>query len=223
MKKTYLGIFSLLILSICFQYCANDKYPVTYSEVGICFESEILPIFVSNCAISGCHDPINKTKGYDLSNYDGILEGIDPFNPHNSIIYETITSTNDQIMPPAPSNPLNIEEINLIKDWINKGAPETADCFDVNCPTSSTFAAVVTPILDNWCNGCHATNVAASAGGGIALDTYSDVKLKVDDGSLIGAIKQEQGFVAMPLNSPPIPTCDIQSIELWISEGALDN
>ena len=42
-------------------------------NAAICFERDILPIFNSKCAMSGCHDAGTAAEGYDLSNYKKII------------------------------------------------------------------------------------------------------------------------------------------------------
>ena len=54
----------------------------------ICFESEILPIFLSNCAKSGCHDAASHEEGYVFDSYNGIMKGIKPGDPNDSEIFE---------------------------------------------------------------------------------------------------------------------------------------
>ena len=40
----------------------------------VCFESEVLPIFQTNCATSGCHDAASNQKGYILDSYDNLFK-----------------------------------------------------------------------------------------------------------------------------------------------------
>ncbi|MFB0945535.1 MAG: hypothetical protein ACI9V1_000967 [Spirosomataceae bacterium] len=40
----------------------------------VCFDTQILPMIVSNCAQSGCHDSKSKRDGYDLTAYDKIIK-----------------------------------------------------------------------------------------------------------------------------------------------------
>jgi len=90
------------------------------------------------------------------------------------------------------------------------------------CDTANvSFSQDILPILENNCfNGCHSGNNPSS---GFTLETYNDVKKKVDDGRLLGAVKHEPGFVAMPLNRAPISDCNQSLIEAWISQGAPNN
>src|SRR5574338_1681777 len=55
---------------------------------GICFESQILPLFQSNCAKSGCHDALSAKEGFILDNYANIVrKGIQPGNASESKIF----------------------------------------------------------------------------------------------------------------------------------------
>ena len=92
----------------------------------VCFETEVLPIFQSNCAMPGCHDN-SKDGGEDgddinLTNYAGIVKEVKPGDPKDSKIYEAITSKWEEIMPPPPNNPLTEEQRSLIYVWILQGA-----------------------------------------------------------------------------------------------------
>lgn len=90
------------------------------------------------------------------------------------------------------------------------------------CDTANvSFSQDVLPIIQNNCfSGCHN---GASPTSGFTLESYNDVKKKVDDGRLVGAVKQEPGFVAMPLNQAPISECDQSLIEAWVNQGAPNN
>ena len=49
----------------------------------VCFEGEILPIFQTSCAKSGCHDAGTHEEGYVLDSYQNITKnGIKPGNPN---------------------------------------------------------------------------------------------------------------------------------------------
>ncbi len=92
---------------------------------------------------------------------------------------------------------------------------------DTECDTSEvTYSEDVLDILKAKCYRCHGDG---NFEGGISLDGYSLVKIFADNGFLLGTIKHESGFSAMPPNVPKIPDCDIEKIEKWIEEGALEN
>ncbi len=87
------------------------------------------------------------------------------------------------------------------------------------CDTSNiTFSAEIKPILDRNCKTCH----LAGSSNGITLVTYSDVKKYVDNGRLMGAIKHQAGYSAMPQGGK-LDDCTISKLDAWIKTGALDN
>lgn len=89
------------------------------------FLNEILPVFVNNCALSGCHDAATATNGVVLDNYENIIntEKIEPFDLDDSEIYELITENDpNKVMP--PSGKLDDNQINLIGSWITQGAQD---------------------------------------------------------------------------------------------------
>lgn len=90
------------------------------------------------------------------------------------------------------------------------------------CETEDvTFSGKVTDILEQYqCVSCH-NSIAAS--GGVMLHDYANVKVYADNGKLLGSIKHESGFSAMPQGSGKIPSCNIEQIEAWINDGAPNN
>ncbi len=85
---------------------------------------------------------------------------------------------------------------------------------------SSSFSTDVLPLLEAHCNRCHA---GSSPSGDISLDTYSNVSNYVSNGSLIGSIKHDPGFKAMPEGRGKLSPCDIKKIQSWIDTGAANN
>ena len=189
----------------------------------ICFNTQILPIFISSCALSGCHDAKSKAEGYNLTSYDGIVKkGISKGNANKSEIYKVISTTGHDRMPPAPLAALSSDKIKLIADWINKGATNTT-CQAVSGTLADTvkisYATHLKPILEYNCVGCHSS---ASASGNVKLDSYANVKVNADNGKLYGSIAQLSGYVAMPVGSK-LSDCQIKAFKLWIDQGKLNN
>jgi hypothetical protein len=94
--------------------------------------------------------------------------------------------------------------------------PNNAPCDTTNV----TFSLSVKPILDADCNSCHGST---SPQGGIILDTYNGVLNHVNSGALLGAIRHDNGFLAMPQGGSKLSNCKIQTIEKWVADGALNN
>jgi mono/diheme cytochrome c family protein len=86
--------------------------------------------------------------------------------------------------------------------------------------TSVTYSQTIAPIIAQNCFACHGGAATIS---GIPLEGFTNLKLKVTQGRLLGAIRRLQGFSPMPQNAPSLPECDILKIEKWIADGALDN
>jgi hypothetical protein len=202
-----------------------DTTPVTPEDTTICFESQVLPIFQSNCAMTGCHDAITHEKGIILTSYNNIMnsdgENIIPNNPAASEVYDVITENDiDKVMPPPPNALLSAEQIAIIRQWIIEGAQNTTGC-NTGCDTALfTFTGAVKPIITNNCQGCHSGN---TPGGGFNLTTYSGVQTIAQNGKLLGTIKYMQGFSAMPKNGNMLSDCKITQIQKWIDAGALNN
>lgn len=89
-------------------------------------------------------------------------------------------------------------------------------------PQTVTYAAVVSPIFDAHCRECHATNKAATLGGGINLGDYQNVSRYPAD-QLLASIQQLPSADPMPKGRAKIPECDILRIKAWMEAGEPDN
>src|SRR5688572_5181621 len=72
------------------------------------FQNDILPLFISNCAKSGCHDAATHQEGFVFNSYSGIMGSgeIEAGDPSEGDIMEAITEDDpDKIMPPPSHNP----------------------------------------------------------------------------------------------------------------------
>ncbi len=188
-------------------------------DTSVCFENDILPLFQSYCAQSGCHDGSTKQSGYQLDTYQNIIAaGISAGNASGSNIYNAIASKR---MPLTDNSPLLIEQIKLIERWINEGAKNTVGCAGPCDTTAFQFAADVQPILRTHCIGCHGGS--GNAGGFIFFDAYNGVKQQVDFGAFYPDITHAGGANPMPKNGSKLSDCKIAVIRKWIEAGALNN
>lgn len=204
---TVLGL--ILVLTT----CTKDIYaPST------CFTKSILPIFISNCSMSGCHNGKDKKAGYDLSNYEGIMQGVKPHHPLLSEIYKVIKGKNPS-MPQQPYSKLSANDVSLIKLWINAGAHSTQYCS--SCDSSDySYGTGISPILNAWCVGCHNSG---NKNAGVDLSNYTGVSAVVADKRLTGSINHTPGFIAMPQAGYKMDDCEIRTIEKWIEAGHPEN
>ncbi|MFN4121812.1 MAG: c-type cytochrome domain-containing protein [Flavobacteriales bacterium] len=224
METRHLLLMMLSVTLIVISSCRHEP-PINNNNNnangGICFESQILPIFQSSCAYAGCHDAITSADGYNFTSYANIMasgNAIKPNNPGDSKVIRYITEDDpDKIMPPPPNAPLSASQISLITQWINEGAQNTVNCA-ASCDTSTfKFNADIKPILESHCTGCHS---GALPDAGINLSNHSGVLLVVNSGRLFGTINHQAGFSPMPKNNPKLSNCQITKIKKWIDNGA---
>ena len=217
-------IFFLSALTAAFTFsCKHEipKAPGTPGTAGVCFESDVLPIFQSYCGKSGCHDAGTAADNYVLDTYNNIISrGVRPGNASDSKLYEVLIKSGDDRMPQPPNDPLSAAQINLVAQWINEGALNTAGCAPVCDSSSFTYSGNVKPILQTHCLGCHSG--IAIDGGFIPLDTYDGVREMVNGNFLLPAIYQT-GAYPMPKNGAKISDCKITIIRKWIEAGAPNN
>jgi len=194
----------------------------TCSPDTVYFQNTVLPIIVSNCATSGCHDATTRREGVQLTDYASIINTgrIVAGNPGSSRLYGAITTTSEEgKMPPGSRTALTSTQISEIQKWILQGALNNS-C-DAACDTTNvTFTNSVMPIIQNFCLGCHN---APSPGGNVYLRNYSDIITVVNNGQLWGAVNQDPGFIAMPLGGNKLSSCDLSTIKIWINNGAPNN
>jgi mono/diheme cytochrome c family protein len=182
-------------------------------NAAICFERDILPIFNSKCAMSGCHDAGTAAEGYDLSNYSKIVgDGIVKGKPGKSEIYEEIE---DGEMPPKGYTKLSDAEKQLLYDWIADGAKNGINCA-VKCDsTISGFASAIQPIMTKYCVGCHSYPNASAQ---VELSGYIGVKNAINQG-LLKSI-DHSGYYPMPKGGAKLSDCEINQVRKWIQRGA---
>lgn len=201
----------------------NNPPPSACSPDTVYFQQQVLPIFISNCALSGCHDAGSHQDGVVLTSYSSIINtgDIEPGDPSDSEVYEKITEDDsDDRMPPPPRPRLTTEQVALIRKWIQQGAKNNS-CESATCDTSNvTYSGAIRSIITNKCQGCHS---GPSAGGGYDYTTYAGVKARVNDGSLLGAVNHVPGYSPMPKNGNKLSVCELTQIKKWIDAGAPDN
>ena len=227
MKKTYCILTAFVIALTVMNACKHEipqpppGSPAPGSSGEVCFESQILPIFQSNCAKSGCHDAASRSDGYVLDSYANIIKkGITPGSATNSDVYEVLFETGSKKMPRSPNPDLTTEQKALIGRWINEGAKNTVSCGTVCDPTKFKYGADISVIINTYCLGCHS---GAIPSGAINLSTYSGVFAIATNGKLVGAVSHAPGFSRMPKNAAKLSSCQITQITQWVNSGAPNN
>jgi hypothetical protein len=114
----------------------------------------------------------------------------------------------------------------IIASWGVSGCRYNSEeqLFGVKGPcdtTNVTYSVTINGILSaNTCLACH---VGPAPAGNFALTSYADVKNKVSDGTLWGAINHLPGFSPMPQGGNKLTQCEIDKIKTWIEAGAPQN
>jgi len=186
----------------------------------IYFTNQILPIYISNCAISGCHDAESAEDDVVLINYNTISSKMKPGDPNDSEYYTVLLDIeSDELMPRDPKSGIGYSlpqnELDLIKNWILQGA---VDNYCNDCDTTEySFASTIFPIFETNCStssGCHGTGSLNSV-----LLAYEQIKPFADNGMI-------ETRAIIHKNMPPanpLPDCELLLIKKWIDSGALNN
>lgn len=224
MKKVGFGI---LVFATFLMSCSHSSPtgtdivtdPNTVTADSVYFDTDINPLLISSCAYSGCHDSQSHAHGVDLSSYNKVMStgGVYATKPTSSKLYKVMINSGEESMP--PSGKLSNDKINLVYNWILQGAKNNTNPITACDTTQFAYAANVQPIMDKYCTSCHN---GSTLSGGFSLTYYGRVKEKADAGSLLGSIKHDTGYSAMPPGSF-ISDCDIKIIEKWIAAGAPEN
>ncbi len=218
-------IMTLTIINACKHEIPDSPVgspnPVQGGPNEVCFETQILPIFQSNCAKSGCHDAASRQDGYILDSYANIIKkGIRPGNASNSKLYEVLFETGSDKMPPSPNPDLTSVQKALVGKWINEGAKNTVNC-GTNCDTAQfKYGANISTIMNTYCTGCHG-GLAPSAG--IILANYTGVRGVAISGRLVGSVSHAPGYSPMPKNASKLSACQITQIRKWVDSGSPNN
>ena len=211
--------------AIALNSCVHAPYvlPATdrAASPGICFERDIQPIFISNCAKSGCHNSPRGAGGYTLDNYaDIVKKGIVPGNPAASKIWESVDMNIFGVSHmPINQAGLTIAELDLLRAWIVAGAVDSGNCANTCDSTNYTYSGAILPMIQVNCVGCHSS---ASATGGSLAD-YTSIKNAAVSGRLIGDISHSPGYNAMPLGGLQLSDCQVAQVTKWVAAGAMEN
>lgn len=180
------------------------------------FQTQVLPILISNCAMSGCHDANSHKEGVNLSTYSKVMStgGVKAGKPNDSDLYKEII---DGKMPPNGS--LSASDTELIRKWIAQGALNLS-CVEGCDSTNVTYTNTISPIIVSQCKGCHSGSTPSA---GIDLSTYDGVKTIALNGTLYGSVSHATGYKAMPQGGSKLSDCQITAIDKWVKMGAPQN
>ena len=130
--STYVPYLILVAIGYLVVSTATRATPVSDDLGEISFDRDIRPIFSENCLT--CHGPdeAKREAGLRLDTRDGAMaelpddgQAIVPGDSNASLLVERISSHDpaDRMPPPSAGEPLSNREIELLKRWIDQGAP----------------------------------------------------------------------------------------------------
>lgn len=229
MKKLTIIILSLIMVQACKHDSNSDNTPAepdndptvsnTCDSDTTYFVNTVYPILLSNCTTSQCHDANSPAEGVNLTNYSSIIKTAEVVagSHSESKLYKVLVDDGDDVMPPTGA--LSQSDIDAIAQWIDQGAKNN-QCIEDACNTSNvSFATDVMPTIQSSFTSCHGTT---SPSGGTTLNNYTTVKAAGTSGALLGTIKHQTGYPAMP-QTGSLTACQIEKIETWVNNGMPNN
>jgi len=92
---------------------------------------------------------------------------------------------------------------------------------DPECDTSNvSYAVDIQPIFNNNCIICHSGPTPPA---GFSLVDYENAVDVAKSGRLLGAVKHQSGYLAMPQGANKLDDCSINKLESWINLSYPDN
>jgi len=116
---SFAGLCISVSVSSCYQDVILPPASTTKPPQFVSFSNDLIPIFSTNCALSGCHVPGSQSPYLtpDLA-YDQLVGGgyVNTVVPEKSILYIEINGDMSTHIPSA-------DDRQKIYDWIRNGAP----------------------------------------------------------------------------------------------------
>jgi len=182
------------------------------------FEKDVLPVLTKYCFT--CHGQSSPKLGLDLRSAASAMRGshngpvVIPGKLDESLLWKKVSTKQ---MPPAVYNQTVPDaDIDLIKRWIEGGAPSDA-------PQTST--AALPPILKTRCAGCHSGPNAAA---GLRMTNTAEVLKGSSTGPvLVEGFSERSLLVRRIVNQTmppkgagvPLTEAEIRDIRAWIDGG----
>lgn len=201
------------------------------------FIKNVKPVLEAACL--HCHCEKNTKGDLNMETKELMMKGgedgtsLVPGDSAKSPIYTlcVLPEDDDDVMPPKKEGLLEPEQLAVIKDWIDQGAPWPEDV-KLEVTTRISFVKHIQPILEENCLSCHNaektkgdwdsstkekafTTGENSAPNIVAFDPeksgiYTLTKLSKDDDDLMPPVK----------SGGPLPAEQIALLKGWIEQGA---
>lgn len=188
------------------------------------FQNQVLPLLISNCTQSGCHNAQDRQEGVVLDSYQNLMSTVEKVTStdwdKNELMEVILETDPDDRMPRLPNTPLSAAQISLISTWIKQGArnnscDEGAGQCDL---AANTYTFFVKPLILAKCQGCHS---GAAPQGNISLTTYASVRTVALNGKLYAALDRPSNW--MPKGGAKLDNCSLAKLKAWADSGAPEN
>jgi len=195
----------------------------------VTFEDNVEPILTANCV--KCHGPELMTKSMNLATFAGVIKGsesgtvIVPGNPEASLLFQKVSAG----AMPKGAQPLSSQEMAVIREWIEAGAPSTSGVSPAaEVRLTSTDIA---PIVLLRCAVCHGLRRQE---GGLDLHTREGMLKGGESGPALVPGKPDESLIIRKIRSgemppkkrlrevsiKPITPAETEKLVKWIASGA---
>lgn len=184
------------------------------------FQNSVLPLLISNCAQSGCHNAQDHREGVVVSSYEKLLSTIERVTQTNWSKNGLVKVLEKGSMPQGLPK-FTTEQIDMIKKWVSQGAKNNmCDESYGGCDTVTvvSYSAFIQPLMQNKCLGCH---TGSNPQGSVNLGTYANVKNYALNGKLYSSVTRTASW--MPSGGAKLDDCSLRKIQLWVDAGAPQN
>lgn len=194
------------------------------SPDSVYFQNQILPLLVSNCTESGCHNAQDHEEDIVLTSYQTLMSTVERISSNDwekNKLIKSLQETKIEERMPQNKPPFTTDQINMIKKWVSQGALNNAcDESFGGCDTLSgaRYATFVQPLVQSKCKGCHS---GSNPQGGIKLTTYLEIKALALDGRLYSSVTASANW--MPKGGARLDDCKLAKLKQWVDAGALEN
>ena len=129
--KTIVAVFGVALLfsmgGCKDEITVPDVDPIIFPDASVSYSQHIQPLFQQACAVGGCHAGSTAQAGLNLSppSYNNLMNHVPRLVTSglsgNSLLIQRLEGT---IQPRMPLNgsPLNSNQLNGIRKWIDEGA-----------------------------------------------------------------------------------------------------
>ena len=239
MQKSYRDRFLYLLVAL----TASIHFSSGFGQAAdsLTYTKDILPIFTSTCL--DCHGPDENRRMLNLrlDTQDFLSSHIVAGDPGNSLLFQRISEDDMiRVMPPSSSGrTLTQQQIQIVRDWIEGGAPWGEDLNETQradlvqaAERQVVFTREVRPILSRNCFQCHGPD-EENRQMGLRLDTPEGfagdrgnfggpvvIPGNAADSLLFKRITAEAENFRMPRDREALTADEVETIKLWINQGA---